>query len=124
ALAGWIGVDLFFVLSGFLITGILYDAKARKDYFRNFYARRFLRILPLYYGILALYILVFPRISIVPQRQYQSLVEHQLWFWTHLSNVSIAIEGYGNQQRGWTHFWSLAVEEQFYLVWPAVVFLC
>lgn len=116
---GWIGVDLFFVLSGFLITGILDDAKGGRQYFRNFYARRVLRIFPLYYGFLCVLFFLLPPLA--PDGYFAPLVKDQVWYWTYLTNVSVAT-------RGWTpvpdanHFWSLAVEEQFYLIWPWVVF--
>jgi len=118
---GWSGVDLFFVLSGFLITGILYDTKGRDGYFRNFYARRILRIFPLYYGFLGFVFIALPRLTPFGGH-HASLLHDQIWYWTYLLNVLIAL-------RGWppvadlNHFWSLAVEEQFYLVWPWVVFM-
>lgn len=119
--AGWSGVDLFFVLSGFLITGILLDAKGNNHFFRNFYARRFLRIFPLYYGFLVLFILFIPR-AWPAANEIQSVSDNQGWFWTYLVNVQLAIGGWGAVPYN-GHFWSLAVEEQFYLFWPAVVFL-
>jgi peptidoglycan/LPS O-acetylase OafA/YrhL len=114
------GVDLFFVLSGFLITGLLYDSKGSARYFRDFYVRRTLRIFPLYYGVLAALFLFLP---LSPTSHPAGLTEsahHQAWLWLYASNVYLAIH------RGWVlpyvgHFWSLAVEEQFYLVWPIVV---
>jgi peptidoglycan/LPS O-acetylase OafA/YrhL len=118
---GWSGVDLFFVLSGFLITGILLDAKGRRGYFRNFYMRRFLRIFPLYYGFLLVFFVVLP--ALFPRGEECILpFREQLWYWSHLTNVEFAREGWP-ACLAVGHLWSLAVEEQFYLVWPAVVLL-
>jgi peptidoglycan/LPS O-acetylase OafA/YrhL len=121
ALSGWIGVDLFFVLSGFLITGILYDAKASARYFQNFYARRVLRIFPLYYGVLLVVLVVLPQVFSHSER-LGLLRQDAGWYWTYLANVKIARSGWGPFP-ALGHFWSLAVEEQFYLVWPVVVLL-
>jgi peptidoglycan/LPS O-acetylase OafA/YrhL len=123
---GWSGVDLFFVLSGFLITGILIKAKDAPNYFRNFYARRALRILPLYYGFVAALLLLYPRVGgIKVAREAQVLQEHQIWIWTHMVNWLVAWTGnfWTATPLGTGGFWSLSIEEQFYLVWPAVVLL-
>jgi peptidoglycan/LPS O-acetylase OafA/YrhL len=118
----WTGVDLFFVLSGFLITGILYDAKGKDHFFRNFYARRTVRIFPLYYVFLLLTLVILPRllpahVNEVFSRDYPP---QTAWYWLYLSNFY--------QSFHMTHHlvfvsWSLAIEEQFYLCWPLVVFL-
>ena len=119
ASAGWIGVDLFFVLSGFLITGILHDARQGPHYFRNFYARRTLRIFPLYYGVLLLFLVVLP--WLLPEHgAWQGLDRDAAWYWTYLFNVRVAYQGWPDVP-ALGHFWSLAVEEQFYLVWPCIV---
>ncbi len=117
--AGWAGVDLFFVLSGFLITGILLDARGGQGYFRAFYARRVLRIFPLYYAYLAVLFLVVPRI--LPSLDVKP--ETQGWLWTYLGNVLFAREGGFHASPYTGHFWSLAVEEQFYLAWPLLVWM-
>ena len=113
------GVNLFFVLSGFLITGILWDAKGGKHYLRNFYARRILRIFPLYYGALFVGLVLVPLLHPVSDPKYVFTVRHQGWLWTYLSNVYESWSGRPIPLFG--HFWSLAVEEQFYLLWPFVV---
>jgi len=119
---GLLGVDLFFVLSGFLITGILYDACNEPRYFRNFYMRRFLRIFPLYYGVLALIFFVAPLIPVLRGPTLDYLLDRQAWAWLYGINIYLATHG------EWSfsylnHFWSLSVEEHFYLFWPLVVFL-
>jgi peptidoglycan/LPS O-acetylase OafA/YrhL len=127
ASSGWIGVDLFFVLSGFLITGILLDTRGNQNYFRAFYGRRALRILPLYYGFL-MFILLLPRMSALAQWLGASyLAEHQGWFWSHTANWLLAGEAAHGLTTGADHGfgarWSLAIEEQFYLAWPLAVAL-
>jgi len=120
--SGWIGVDLFFVLSGYLITGILLDSRGDRLYFRSFYTRRALRILPLYYGLLAI-ILLLPRSSAGAEALGASyLSDHQPWFWTHTVNWLMVAEGTGQTavQHGFGALWSLSIEEQFYLAWPLV----
>ena len=114
---GWSGVQLFFVLSGFLITGILLDTRPTPHYFRNFYIRRALRIFPLYYVTLAVAFIVLPALDRMPQ-VYAGDYPHQAFLWLYLSNWRHDIGG------GFSHYWSLALEEQFYLVWPLVVFFC
>ncbi|HET9751398.1 MAG TPA: acyltransferase [Myxococcales bacterium] len=117
---GVLGVDLFFVLSGFLITGLLVDAKDGPNYFRNFYARRTLRIFPLYYLVLALLFIVLP-FAWPLSPALEEARAHQAWLWTYTANFYIAARA------SWaltyvSHFWSLAIEEHFYLFWPLVVF--
>jgi peptidoglycan/LPS O-acetylase OafA/YrhL len=119
AATGRIGVDLFFVLSGFLITRILVDTRGSAGYFRAFYGRRLLRIVPVYYVAILLALTLLPRL-LGPDAPVAGLGERQGWFWLYGVNYLIAREGW-EAAAGMEHFWSLAVEEQFYLVWPLVV---
>jgi peptidoglycan/LPS O-acetylase OafA/YrhL len=119
---GAYGVELFFILSGFLITGILYDTHNGPHYFRNFYIRRILRIFPLYYGVLALVFFVAPLIPLVGGPTLEYLVHRQTWAWLYGVNIYIGM----NEDWSFSylnHFWSLAIEEHFYLFWPVVVFV-
>jgi len=131
---GWAGVDIFFVLSGFLITGILFDARDQPHRIRDFYIRRTLRIFPLYYGVILLLILLWP-------------IFHWEWNWhwliwpAYLGNFLRGHRAFAGRQplqmladaqplsRTFSRvqlylgqFWTLCVEEQFYLVWPWLLF--
>ncbi len=119
---GVVGLDVFFVLSGFLITGILLDTKGAPDFFRNFYLRRAARILPLYYGFLLVYLVLLPAIVSWDASSISLTPVQQLPYWFHFVNIT---DGLGGRLAAYTdHLWSLSIEEQFYLLWPLVVWLC
>jgi peptidoglycan/LPS O-acetylase OafA/YrhL len=114
---GWIGVQLFFVLSGFLITGILLDARNAPDYYRSFFVRRVLRIFPLYYATLLVLFVLLPAFGLLPASfKRDAMVELSLWAY-----FSDWYGAFHPGEASVSHFWSLAVEEQFYLLWPFVI---
>ena len=134
---GWTGVDIFFVLSGFLITGILYDSQSKGHRYRDFYIRRTLRIFPLYYFVWATVLVL------APFAHWQWNIRWALWpaylgnyarfFFLHQSGDPYRFDKltFGAPVSSWFgypfhlyigHFWSLCVEEQFYLIWPFVVY--
>jgi peptidoglycan/LPS O-acetylase OafA/YrhL len=109
---GWLGVDLFFVLSGYLITGILLRSLGSPRYYAAFYARRVLRIFPLYYLLVLGFFAV--------QAARHAIPPPLAWYLSYLQNVQMALSGeLGHPVLAVT--WSLAVEEQFYLLWPLLV---
>lgn len=116
---GWLGVDLFFVLSGYLITRILIHERGRGDYYSRFYLRRVFRIFPAYYAMLLLIWALLPH---VPPPDWDGAVLQQ-WplFVAHLQNWGMALNHTAYDWPGIHHFWSLAIEEQFYLLWPLLV---
>ncbi|MFZ0817191.1 MAG: acyltransferase [Candidatus Sulfotelmatobacter sp.] len=103
---GWTGVNLFFVLSGFLITGILLDSKNKPQFYRRFYTRRALRILPAYYALLIL--------LLVLRTSSAAFVGLSFLYLANMTQFFGVACDYGP-------LWSLAVEEHFYILWPAVV---
>lgn len=118
----WAGVDLFFVLSGFLITGILIDSKGAPNYFRNFYMRRVLRIMPLYYGLLIVLFVIAPHLHTF-DRAVRTHLWEQVWLWFYAANFYQVVATHSLMKTFHVqHLWSLAVEEQFYLMWPFVIF--
>jgi peptidoglycan/LPS O-acetylase OafA/YrhL len=119
---GWMGVDLFFVLSGFLITGILVDTRQSEGYFKNFYARRCLRIWPLYYSVVLFMFVAVPFLS--PSIGSAVMARSSPW-WAYLfffQNILVHNSAGAAGPLGVT--WSVAIEEQFYVVWAIVVRCC
>jgi peptidoglycan/LPS O-acetylase OafA/YrhL len=110
---GWAGVNLFFVLSGFLITGILLETKTQARYYRNFYLRRALRILPAYYLVLVVLALARGHTWLAHQCSWSFLLLSAVY----LSNVTPLF----GVRMSYGPLWSLAVEEHFYFVWPVIV---
>ncbi len=115
ALLGQTGVDLFFVLSGFLITGILIDTHKDPDRYKKFLIRRTLRIFPLYYGFLAAFVVM----SIILGATV----------WPDILQYIFYVQNWSLQHRldhfaYLNHTWSLAVEEQFYIIWPVLFWAC
>jgi peptidoglycan/LPS O-acetylase OafA/YrhL len=119
--AGWIGVDLFFVLSGFLITRILLNSLDSSTFFKTFYARRALRIFPVYYLVVFL-VIAFPAVLAVRWNGLQ---------WVYLANLqnnlgfflsSPSFRAHPPDLAGIQHLWTLALEQQFYFAWPVIIF--
>lgn len=118
---GWIGVDLFFVLSGTLITGILLDSKSEDGYFWKFYSSRVLRIFPLYYAILVFSFYLLPLFAHPKVDHFSRVYGDEIWYWLFVSNFKMAMAG-GPRHGIMDVTWSLAIEEQFYIVWPLLVY--
>lgn len=120
---GFTGVDLFFVLSGFLITCILLNTRERKGYLMSFYSRRGLRIYPLYFALLTLICLVLTPLFLKTRIEHYAIWrEGWPWNWVFLTNFYVAMKGH------WVAnitdvSWSVCIEEQFYLVWPLILLL-
>lgn len=120
---GWMGVDLFFVISGFLIGGILLDTAGTPHYFRNFYARRSLRIFPLYYLFLILVFTLIPAFQEGAgyfQKPFLQEAGSPAWYFLYAGNIREALT---NQHPAYflAPLWSLAIEEQFYVTFPWLV---
>jgi peptidoglycan/LPS O-acetylase OafA/YrhL len=119
---GWIGVDLFFVISGFLIAGILLDTAGEPNYYSNFLARRSLRIFPLYYLFLLILFIVVPHAEKGAYFTTEFIRQsgHPLWYFLYLGNIREAIIGH-EPAYFLAPLWSLSIEEQFYITFPFVV---
>jgi peptidoglycan/LPS O-acetylase OafA/YrhL len=117
-IGAWIFMEMFFVMSGFLITGILVDTKPKPGYYKNFMARRIVRVFPLYYLSLIIFFFVLPETWM----DFSYYNNRQAWYWLYGTNWLMSIEGRSPTQTI-DHFWSLAIEEQFYITWPLMVWI-
>jgi peptidoglycan/LPS O-acetylase OafA/YrhL len=113
---GLFAVPAFFVLSGYLIGGILYDTRDREGFFRVFYSRRIMRVFPVFYLTLLAIACFYATRGVVPN--------HVFWMhFLYIQNLLPSYSEWNSAPVAMIHFWSLAVEEQFYLLWPLVVWL-
>ncbi len=126
-LAGWLGVDLFFVLSGFLITAILLKTRSDPGYLRNFYLKRVFRIFPLYYAALLGVMALGLAVRALPPLLASVVADanrHMAWYLAYAANWAPALHvSLGKATVALGPLWSLAIEEQFYLVWPLLMLL-
>ena len=125
----WSGVDIFFALSGFLITEILLRQKQGPGYFSRFYMRRTLRIFPLYYAAMIVIFVLLPALQLpaLDNPGIRRVQDAQAWMWAYSQDFAITYYNHDffDPDPLWVgHFWSLGVEEHFYLVWPLIVYLC
>lgn len=119
---GWIAMDAFFVLSGFLITGILLDTRSRSDYFSNYYIRRSLRIFPIYYAtLLAAIILMKLGRGGAEYKEFLHNWGSPAWFFFYVGNFKVVYLNKWPPLKYFTVLWSLQIEEQFYLLFPFAV---
>jgi peptidoglycan/LPS O-acetylase OafA/YrhL len=119
---GWSGVDLFFVLSGFLISGILLETKKASNYFQSFYARRALRILPVYFLTIFVYFHIAKPLAHHIGYWLPDIDAPEIWYWLHVSNWRSAFQTQpAHDVTLLTHVWSLSIEEQFYFAWPFLI---
>lgn len=129
AASGWVGVDLFFVLSGYLITGVLLETRGRPGYWKSFFLRRSIRIFPLYYATLITIFCLIPAglwlMHAAPsvRAPFDAALVNQAWYWLYAQNWLFAWQCAWPTGVPLKHFWSLAIEEQFYLAWPLAVAL-
>jgi peptidoglycan/LPS O-acetylase OafA/YrhL len=117
----WISLDLFFVLSGFLITGILIKKRDTVHFLWSFYGRRVLRIFPIYYLSIIIFLFILPNLIKYPL-SLDYFIINQYWFWLEIQNWLFILKPNGNNNF-LNHYWSLALEEQFYLVSPWIILL-
>jgi peptidoglycan/LPS O-acetylase OafA/YrhL len=118
---GWIGVDLFFVLSGLLITGSLVESLGSNNYFFSFYLKRILRIVPLYFAVLLSFFVVLPiLLPALVSTSFAGMLDGQAWYWLFGINIYDAFNGWPANIL-FVPYWSLGCEMQFYFLWPFVV---